>query len=269
MRENNPFCTIQPLNFAKSSAPGLQAWANFITGGYSLQTVVGVYQPLWLDYAPDESPTLALNDPWKATDHTKAGVAVSATNLKNGTEFRLGLLTDRYNARRPATQKFLAGEWDLSANVAFAGANWFATPVLALRATWFAFEGDLDRFDLGPGLGRTDHYHRTYTSTTLEVNYQASAQDVFALSRARYDYMNDIQYFKQVNGVNTPTQYVPGKAHFTTTNTSVSWRRDWGRGIFTVLQFSDAHTDQTTNDPVVAMSSGGQGVGLRVGYRFR
>jgi hypothetical protein len=46
VRENNPFCSIQPLNFAKGSAPGAQAYANFIVGGYSLQALAGAYRPL-------------------------------------------------------------------------------------------------------------------------------------------------------------------------------------------------------------------------------
>lgn len=267
VRENNPFCTIAPLNFAKSSAPGLQGYANFIARGYSVQTLVGLYRPLWLDYAPNESPTLGLAEPWSATGHTKAGLAVSATNLTNGTEFRFGLLTDKYDAYRPP-QENPPTTWDLKANVVFGGAHWFVTPALALRGTYFLFEGHMDRAYGGPGQGKTRHDDRVYTANTLELNYQANARDVFGFSTSRYDFVIDSQFFTQVNGTSTPGQYAPGNPHFITTNTSASWRRDWGNGVFTVVQYSTSNTQQTDSNPVAFMSSDGESVGLRLGYRF-
>lgn len=267
VREINPFCTIQPLHFAKSSAPGLQAYANFIAGGYSMQALVGLYRPLWLDYAVKESPTLGLTQPWRPTAHTKAGLALSATNLNNGTDFRLGWLTDKYDAYRPQTSN-PPTTWDLQANVLFAGGNWYATRALALRGTYFLFDGHMDRAYLGPGYGKTQHDDRVYTATTLELNYQINARDVFALSRSRYDYVIDSQYYKQVQGVTMPGRFAAGNPHFITTSSSMSWRRDWGRGVFTVLQYSVSGTDQTDSNPPMATSSDGHGLGLRLGYRF-
>jgi hypothetical protein len=59
-----------------------------------------------------------------------------------------------------------------------------------------------------------------------------------------------------------------GVPHFVTTNISMSWRRDWGGGFFTVAQFSKAMTDQHDASVNKHLSSDGRALGLRLGYRF-
>lgn len=242
VREDNAFCSVQRLNFAKSSAPGGQAYANFILGNYSLQGVGGLYRPLWFNYAKDETPAIYLPGPFTVTTRVKTGMAVSATNLRNGTEFRMGWLKDRFSAKDGVAA-------NVHSKVLFIGANWYATEKLALRSTYFKFSGDVDVLDqAGRELGNTN-----YKVVHLEINYQKDAKNVFAISRGSDGYVYDTN-FEDLN--------------FVTISTSASWRHDWNRGMFTVLQFTHAKVNQTDFISENRHSSAGRALGLRLGYRF-
>lgn len=268
VRENNPFCSIQPLNFAKGSAPGAQAYANFIAGDYSLQALAGVYRPLWWNYAPDETPTLDLGPTRAVKSHTKSGLALSATNLRNGLEFRLGLLKDHYQASRNSDTANVPYNYDVQSDVMFLGVNWYATQKIALRATYFTYVGDMVR----TLESQTQHFLREqrskYKATSLEMNYQLDANDVFAMAHVVYDYNINYSSFDLQSGTPVFLSGYIGAPHFVTTNTSVSWRHDWSKGLFTVLQYSDAEVAQTHSFYQKQLSSKGTALGLRLGYRF-
>lgn len=268
VRENNPFCSIQPLNFAKGSAPGAQAYANFIAGDYSLQALAGVYRPLWWNYAPDETPTLDLGPTRAVKSHTKSGLALSATNLRNGLEFRLGLLKDHYQASRDSDTANVPYNYDVQSDVMFLGVNWYATQKIALRATYFTYVGDMVR----TLESQTQHFLREqrskYKATSLEMNYQLDANDVFAMAHVVYDYNINYSSFDLQSGTPVFLSGYIGAPHFVTTNTSVSWRHDWSKGLFTVLQYSDAEVAQTHSFYQKQLSSKGTALGLRLGYRF-
>lgn len=262
-RENNPFCAIQPLNFAKSSAPGAQAYANFIAGNYSVQALAGIYQPLWLGYAPNESPTLTLSAGLQVVRHGKAGLALSATNLRNGTELRIGMLRDSYatdGGVRPFTQ-------EVQSKVLFLGASWYASAKLAVRGSFFQYDGHADhRYNDANYIDATTD--RSYQASSLELNYQANAQNVYAASYSVYDFNTDSQAYQWVQGAAVLQSNTLGSPRFRTTNTALSWRREWGAGLFSVLQLSAAHTAQSDAATQKNLSSNGTSLGLRWGYRF-
>lgn len=268
VRENNPFCSIQPLNFAKGSAPGAQAYANFIAGDYSLQALAGVYRPLWWNYAPDETPTLDLGPTGVVKTHTKSGLALSATNLRNGMELRWGLLKDHYLATRDSDASNVPYNYDVQSDVMFLGANWYATQKIALRATFFTYVGDMSRTFKGPTDNLLREQKSKYKATSLEMNYQLDANDVFALAHVVYDYNLNYFNFDVQSGVPVVQYGYIGSPHFVTTNTSVSWRHDWGKGLFTVLQYSDADVAQSHSFYQKQLSSRGSALGVRLGYRF-
>jgi hypothetical protein len=268
VRENNPFCSIQPLNFAKGSAPGVQTYANFIVADYSLQAIAGVYRPLWFNYASDESPTITLASYSTITSHTKSGLALSATNLRNGTEFRVGLLRDDFSSNRNSINQSVPYSYDVHSDVMFLGANWYATQKVALRATYFTYAGHLTRNMRDVvnyvKLDELDHYK----ATSLEANYQINSRDVLSASHVIYDYVIDPTNYKLQSGIPVFISSYSGVPHFVTTNISLSWRRDWGYGVFTVLQMSQANTDQHDASLNKHLSSDGRAYGLRLGYRF-
>ncbi|OYY19676.1 MAG: hypothetical protein B7Y59_00755 [Burkholderiales bacterium 35-55-47] len=268
VRENNPFCSIQPLNFTKGSAPGAQTYANFIVSDYSIQAIAGLYRPLWLNYAPKESPTITLASHSTITSHTKSGIAVSATNLRNGTEFRLSFLRDDFTSNRESINQSVPYSNAVHSEVMFLGANWYATPKIALRATYFTYAGHLTRT-------KRDSVHyvsldklSAYKAKSLEANYQVNARDVMSVARVVYDFTGNPDNYELQLGVPVLISSYQGVPHFVTTNMSVSWRRDWGGGFFTVAQFSKAMTDQHDASLNKHLSSDGKALGLRLGYRF-
>lgn len=268
VRENNPFCSIQPLNFTKGSAPGAQTYANFIVSDYSIQAIAGLYRPLWLNYAPKESPTITLASHSTITSHTKSGIAVSATNLRNGTEFRLSFLRDDFTSNRESINQSVPYSNAVHSEVMFLGANWYATPKIALRATYFTYAGHLTRT-------KRDSVHyvsldklSAYKAKSLEANYQVNARDVMSVARVVYDFTGNPDIYELQLGVPVLISSYQGVPHFVTTNMSVSWRRDWGGGFFTVAQFSKAMTDQHDASLNKHLSSDGKALGLRLGYRF-
>jgi hypothetical protein len=268
VRENNPFCSIQPLNFAKGSAPGTQAYANFIAGGYSLQALAGAYRPLWWNYAPNETPTLDLGSTSVVKNHIKSGLALSATNLSNGTEFRVGLLRDHYQAQKDSDTTDVPYRYDVQSDVMFLGTNWYATEKIALRATYFTYVGDMTRTLQSQAQNLLRDQNSKYKATSLEMNYQLNATHVFGLAHVVYDFNQNYSNYDLQSGTPVFQSGYVGAPHFVTTNTSVSWRHDWRKGLFTVLQYSDARVSQTHSVSQRQQSSNGTALGLRLGYRF-
>jgi hypothetical protein len=268
VRENNPFCSIQPLNFTKGSAPGAQTYTNFIFAGYSMQAIAGVYRPLWLNYAPTETPTLVLTPNGVVKSHTKSGLALSATNLRNGTEFRLGLLRDQFTGRKDSSTPNLPYHYDLNSDVVFVGANWYASQKIAIRATYFTYAGNLIRTKKDASTSFKFYQQNDYKARSLEVNYQQDARNVYSASYVRYIYNSDSQSYDLQPIEPLLLSAYQGAPHFVTINSAVSWRRDWGQGFFTVLQYSDAKLVQSNAIDKVQLSSNGKALGLRLGYRF-
>jgi hypothetical protein len=99
-------------------------------------------------------------------------------------------------------------------------------------------------------------------------NYQVNARDVMSISHAVYDFALNPDRYALQSGVPVLTSSYAGVPHFVTTNMSMSWRRDWGGGFFTVAQLSKAVTDQHDASSNKHLSSDGKALGLRLGYRF-
>jgi hypothetical protein len=91
---------------------------------------------------------------------------------------------------------------------------------------------------------------------------------VYAASYSVYDFNTDSQAYQWVQGAAVLQSNTLGSPRFRTTNTAVSWRREWGAGLFSVLQLSAAHTAQSDAATQKNLSSNGTSLGLRWGYRF-
>lgn len=270
VRESNGFCTIQPDNFAKGSAPGVQTYANLVLGDYSFQGLVGIYRPLMFDYAPRETPTIAVASSATVLSHTRSGMALSATNLKNGTEVRLGLMTDSFAANTPAESGGPSWISAVDSRVLFAGLSWYLNSRWALRGTYFTYVGNYVRTITSDTPYVIRNSDTTYRAGTLEANYQLNTIDVVSAAYSAYDYDVSGKTFKFEGESTVLNSVLDGYPRFTTQNVSLSWRRDWGRGLFSVLQFTRAQVDQSQSDVVTTQktSSTGTAFGLRLGYRF-
>lgn len=262
IRENNAFCTIKPNNFARSSAPGVQVYGHHIVGTYSLQGLLGTYHPTAFGFAEDESPTFTLPSNMKTASHQKWGGALSASNLRNGTEIRLGFMNGDYRAVHssgaPQTRT-------VKSDVLFAGFHWYLNRQWAFRTTQFTYDGTYQR--LTPErVDRQDQ--RDYRASTYEINYQASSRDTIAVAYFLYNF--DIQGFMLTSQAPHTRQTLDGYPAFTNQTWSLAWRRDWSKQLFSAVQISDAKVKQreTIDDRTRHRSSQGQALGLRLGYRF-
>jgi hypothetical protein len=267
VRENNAFCTIEPLNFAKSSAPGVQVYAHHILGGYSLQALMGTYHPLILGFADEEFPTFTPPEGMRATADHKLGAAFSASNLRDGTELRLGWMQGDFlgTLKGPHPESRM-----VSSDVWFAGLNWYIQRNWALRTTYFTYDGQYQRRadSSPPFVERRDA--RDYRAVTYELNHQASARDNWAVSYAIYDFDISGKTFVSINGVSTTQSVLIGAPHFQTRNLSLSWRHDWSTSAFVVIQFSQTRAQQRSSNgfQVRYAESDGKAMGVRMGYRF-
>ena len=267
-RETNPYCTIKPLVFARGSAPGVQTYGNFIAGDYSLQAIAGTYRPLMFGYESHATPTITVVSSATVTERVKTGVALSATNLRSGTEFRLSLMRDAYSVYRPILGTSPARKTDFSADVLFVGAAWQITPKVAVRGSYFTYAGDLyyNEFDRIEYVSLYDQ--KLDSSKTVEINFQANSKNIYSIG-STVSSLNIDQYLYQLNGNSVVSKSAyKGAPTYTTTNVAVSWRRDWSGGLFTVLQLSDARVNQSDSSKAIRLSSNGQAIGLRLGYRF-
>lgn len=267
-RETNPYCTIKPLAFARGSAPGVQTYGNFIAGDYSLQAIVGTYRPLMLGYEPRATPTITVASSATVTERVKTGMALSATNLRSGTEFRLSLMRDAYSVYRPILGTSPARKTDFSADVLFVGASWQITPKVSVRGSYFTYSGDLyyNEFDRIEYVSLFDE--KLDSSKTVELNFQANSKNIYSIGYS-VSSLNIDQYLYELKGNSVVSKSAnKGAPIFTTTNTAISWRRDWSGGLFTVLQLSDARVNQSDSSKGVRLSSNGRAIGMRLGYRF-
>jgi hypothetical protein len=267
-RETNPYCTIKPLVFARGSAPGVQTYGNFIAGDYSLQAIAGTYRPLMFGYESRATPTITVASSATVTERVKTGVALSATNLRSGTEFRLSLMRDAYSVYRPILGTSPARKTDFSADVLFVGAAWQITPKVAVRGSYFTYAGDLyyNEFDRIEYVSLYDQ--KLDSSKTVEINFQANSKNIYSIG-STVSSLNLDQYLYELNGNSVVSKSAnKGAPTYTTTNVAVSWRRDWSGGLFTVLQLSDARVKQSDSSKAIRLSSNGQAIGLRLGYRF-
>lgn len=267
VRENNPFCTIQPLNFAKRSSPGAQAYVHHIWGRYSLQALVGTYHPLVWGFADDEFPTFPPPEGMRATEHHKLGAAFSASNLSDGTELRLGWMQGDFlgtlQGPDPESRTVRSDVW-------FAGVNGYIHRNWALRTTYFTYDGQYQRRAEGHTAFIERQDTREYRAVTYELNHQASARDIWAVSYAIYDFDISGKTFVPIGGVSTTHAVLIGSPRFQTRNLSLSWRHDWGTSAFVVIQASQARTQQRSSNGFRTRyaESDGQALGLRLGYRF-
>lgn len=281
VRENDPFCTVRTASQPISAAPGLQGYANAELGGFKLQAIAGAYSPLRLNYAPKEFTNTVINDLSQVTQNDKIGIAFNAIQLETGLDLRLSFLsTDQYADYRiqlsDPTYRI-----HQKTDVVYAGLSF--NPVAPLTVRMTQLQSKLQGMSFYPaGYVLKDDttaevFYRDFspkTSSVLEMNYQIGARDVVSFAHSIYDLDTDtILYRYAIPSFSLQTLSNPGQFVSRTTNTSLSWRRDWQKGLYTVIQWSAAQFKSSTNlsafgSEPTQESSDGTAVGLRVGYRF-
>lgn len=280
VRENDPFCTVRTTSQSIRAAPGVQLYANNSLGDLRLQAVAGIYNPLQFDYTSTEFTNSALNAYSKVIKNDKVGLSFNVTDVETALELRLSFLhTDQAaNVRTSLTEPTYRIEQTV--DVVYAGISFNPVPPLTVRITHLGsnMQGKSYYPDgwVRPDDTAAEVLYRDSApkeSNVVELNFQANAQDVYSLAYSVYDLSTDsIGYtYDPVSRVTTAASNTEA-FDFRNTNTSISWRRDWKKGVFTVLQWTSAQAQSASkpgaNAPLATANSNGTAIGLRLGYRF-
>lgn len=280
VRENDPFCTSRSTSRSITAAPGYQLYANRVQGDYKWQAVVGAYNPLAMNYDTGEFTNTVINNLSRVIENNKVGASINVTHLENAFEMRLSIL--RTDQSADVRENLIRPNYRIQqrVEVLYGGVSFNPTPAMNVRLTQLQSTLNGTSF-YPPGYARPDDTtaevfyrdHSPKVSRVFELNYQANARDVYSVACSVYELRTDAtDYFLSLPSMSQIEIQRPDQFFSRTNNTSLSWRRDWQKGIFTVLQWSYAEVQSSTNlDSRFAAqqaASNGHALGLRLGYRF-
>jgi hypothetical protein len=277
IRENDPFCVVRSTSAPIKSSPGIQGYVNSQLGSFKIQAVAGIYRPMLLNYDSREFTTFALTDESKVIQNNKYGMSINAIDLDKGLELRLSYLRSNQMANY-VTAHLPTHRVDQHVDVWYAAISTNINPSVNLRLSYFnSLENAQRKYPSGyttPGDTYPDvfrNFTRNRTSQVLELNYQHTARDVISLAYSNYD-ANDNQLDADQLSLSN-ISYSRLLYDFNNTSTSIGWRRDWQKGIFTVVQFTQADLTQRYIAKVGVTStkhsdSFGLAAGFRLGYSF-
>jgi hypothetical protein len=268
VRENDPFCTSQNASEASGGAPGVQVYANTAFGEYRAQAMAGIYRPLLFNYNVKEFSNMTFQR-FHVDVNEKRGVSLSVLDTQSSTEFRIGLLAAKQSAR--VGQKYVneVDRVDQTYGITFAGVSFYPLPRLNVRLQTLSH--DMTAAQWSPIGSVWPHYKNgselMRRSNVAELNFQYSAQDVWAFAISQYSFDNiSISTNYPMVGYTRLAQFP-----YLLTSTSASWRHDWRKGMYTSAQWTynkgRAAAFQIPDQSAMAYR-GAHGVGLRLGYQF-
>lgn len=277
IRENDPFCVVRTTSAPIKSSPGVQGYLNSQLGSFKIQAVAGIYRPMMANYDTREFTTFAITGDSKVIQNNKYGMSINAIDLDKGLELRLSYL--RSNQMVNYVQEQLpTHRVDQNVDVWYAAASTNISPFVNLRLSYFDSHEDAQRKypagfitpgDTNPEIFLTLKRHRI--SKVFELNYQHTARDVFSLAYSHYSAIDNQLVASRVSQSNIT---YAGLLHdASNTSTSLGWRRDWQKGIFTVVQITQADLKQIYIKKIGVTStkyadSNGRAIGFRLGYSF-
>ena len=253
--EPDAFCrsgAFMPIN---NAAPGLQVYANTALGEYQLQAILGAYNPILLAYATKEFGfnVTALRPNFNFDTNQKISAALNFLHLKTGTQVRLGMMrSDQAGFYSPKLIREDRDRRNLLDNY-YLGIDTYLRPSVRARYSLSLF-ASRDFYDGVQVVTDQDK------SETLELIYEWKSTDIFSVGWSRFNISASVDDVAFANFKADDYFYA---------NTSVvmmSWRRQWGKGLYSTLQWTQA--TQTNGYEGRRRSSSGDALGLRLGYQY-
>lgn len=266
VRENDPFCTVRTTDQAVGSAPGVQIYANAVNSDWSLQGMIGIYDPLLAGYDKEEFTNTVIRDGSEVTRNDRLGINLSAVHQATGAEFRLGWQRveqfAKYELWKPPAP---LTDYKKSGNIVFLGTSFNPHPKWSIRATFLHSKiiGDWMGSNVMNGPIYTGDQDIDRQSFSLENIYQVNMRNTVALALSEYKFKS-FSTFKRPNG--TTTYYPLGL--LTNRLTSIAWRHEWGRGVYSALQASHSQSRIQLPAPIGTNRIEGTSFGTRIGWRF-
>jgi hypothetical protein len=246
VRENDPFCTVVSTSGPSGGAPGLQTYVNLPIGNYRVQSIAGMYNPLAFNYNTTEFSNLSYPMS-KVTNNQKQGASINVLNLETATEFRVGVLQAQQALSAYESWRMPVFQVAQTSGLVFAGVSFYVAPKFNIRVQALHHEMVNQQISnpavAGPRIRGGNNLNRT--SHVMELNYQASAENLFGLALSEYRYNSaETQTNYPFAGYTVyPDAYVYAQKAF-----SLAWRHDWDRGLFTVLQLTHSQLALNNKD---------------------
>ena len=94
MAEPDVFCRSYIYTNINNAAPGIQAYTNTTLGDYQIQTILGIYRPMFASYETKEFGFnfKGLEPGFKINFNRKISAAVNFLHLQTGTQLRFGMM---------------------------------------------------------------------------------------------------------------------------------------------------------------------------------
>ena len=271
MREIDGLCVTPQYRDVTGGAPGAQAYTNSEWGDYRIQTLVGFYNPLWLNYAPLEFGNIVPPGNYQVLSNKKLGLNLSAINLYTGLEFKFSYLHADQTAYSPPPDGGSVNSQQ-SQDMYYAGVSFPLASKLKLTLTQsYRDLNQTARIQTGltscpPDLACNYDSSSKYRSKTAELIYQLDPKNQFGLAYSNTNIRLAQNFYDTPI---TPTVYEnPDYIHISTRLAGLTWRHDWSRGVFTILEYIHSNALSAGDQNLYYLNSYGSAVGFRLGYKF-
>lgn len=262
MREIESICNTPQLRDVTGGAPGIQAFANNTFNDLLVQAQIGFYDPLILGYAPKEFNNLIPSPRFEVRSNKKYGFNLNAVHLQTGLEARLSYIHTFQTGFSPEND--LQGLTKQKSDLIYAGlnlpltSNWRARITHTQQVQKASCRSDVAKISSACNL----NLDLAKSALSLELSYQFNAINLISAGYASTTFDAQQQFF-------TPTADIYALANprgFSTKQTAVAWRHEWGDNIFTIVQH--IQSKQVSTFELTHFPSKGNATGFRLGYRF-
>jgi hypothetical protein len=262
IREIDAMCNTPQFRDVTGGAPGFQIYASKPFRDFLVQGQLGVYDPLLLGYAPKEFGNLIPSPQFEVQSNKKYGFNINAVNLYTGLEARLSFIHTFQTAFSP--EPLLLGQTKQESDLIYLGLNAPLSPRITGRITHTQQTQKATCRSTVALIGSRCNSNLTgsKSSSSAEVAFRLNSTDHISTGISRTTLDNQQQLF-------SPKADIVWQAFPTTVDSqqiSIAWRRDWGKGVFTVLQHM--RSKQHLSYENFPLATQGHATGLRLGYRF-
>jgi hypothetical protein len=261
MREIETICSTPEFRDVTGGSPGAQIFVNAQKGNYALQSQVGIYRPLLLGYAHREFGNLTPSPNYRVLANQKVGINFNLIDLTTALEVRVSYMKGYQKVYLPESD--LLGNFQQTSDMVYFGVSMPITTKITGRITHMqqkqraSCRSEVAKFDTACNLNLTFDK----SASSMELSYRADSLDTFSLG------VNQTSFDENQNLFTQPYDtYASYFFYFKTKQTSVAWRHDWSKGVFSVLQF--IHAKHLGSDEELSVKSHGTALGARVAYQY-
>lgn len=267
IQEIEAVCNTPQFRDVTGGAPGVQIFTNLTWNDhYSLQSQIGLYKPLFLNYAPKEFGNIIPSPNYQVQKNEKLGVNFNLINLHTGLEARLSYINANQIAYLPESN--LLGKNKMLSDLLYLGLNTPITEQTNFRITHLQQHQKATCRSETAAIGTACNLNSNFQkkSTAIEFSYRLGNLNLLSVGLGRTNFYLQEIYFTPYLDV---YQY-PKPNYITSNQTSFAWRKDWQKNLFTVVQFikSEHESSATTKTGSLPYQAQGNAMGLRLGYSY-